>query len=277
MIRITGDIHGNPDQLINYCKQHNLTKDDIIIILGDAGFNWSMDINDSIRKNKVKSVHPTFFCIHGNHEARPQRISTYKTKKWHGGIVYYEEEYSNLLFAKDGEIYDFDGKKCLVIGGAYSVDKYYRIVRKIMNDPFIKLDANTFYKYVDFVNGKRGDSDGKIRKEMSDFTKNYKYGYFYWFDDEQPDDKIKKKVEKQLENNKIDLILSHTCPYSFEPRDVFLDSVNQNTVDASTEKWLEKIYKEHNFKKWYCGHFHIDRRVDDVQFLFHTIRSLDIE
>ena len=33
------------------------------------------------------------------------------------------------MFAKDGEIYDFNGKSVLVIGGAYSVDKYYRLMR----------------------------------------------------------------------------------------------------------------------------------------------------
>ena len=48
---------------------------------------------------------------------------------WHGGTVYVEDDFSNLLFAKDGEIYDLDGKKSIVIGGAYSVDKYYRLQR----------------------------------------------------------------------------------------------------------------------------------------------------
>ena len=33
----------------------------------------------------------------------------------------------NPLFAKDGEIYDFNGRKAIAIGGAYSVDKYYRL------------------------------------------------------------------------------------------------------------------------------------------------------
>lgn len=41
--------------------------------------------------------------------------------------MYYEESFPNLLFAKDGEIYDFDGKKAIAIGGAYSVDKWYRL------------------------------------------------------------------------------------------------------------------------------------------------------
>lgn len=54
-------------------------------------------------------------------------ISTYEEKEWHGGTVYVEPEFPNIIFAKDGEIYDFDGKKAVVIGGAYSIDKYSRI------------------------------------------------------------------------------------------------------------------------------------------------------
>lgn len=39
------------------------------------------------------------------------------------------QEYPNILFAEDGEIYDLDGVKALAIGGAYSVDKFYRLQR----------------------------------------------------------------------------------------------------------------------------------------------------
>lgn len=42
-------------------------------------------------------------------------------------MVYVEEKYPSLLFAKDGEIYDFDGKSAIVLGGAYSVDKWFRL------------------------------------------------------------------------------------------------------------------------------------------------------
>ena len=65
----------------------------------------------------------SFFLIHGNHEERASNIGTYREKIWHGGIVYYEEEFPDLLFAKDGELYDFNGKRGIAIGGAYSVDK----------------------------------------------------------------------------------------------------------------------------------------------------------
>ena len=51
----------------------------------------------------------------------------YKSQEWNGGKVWVEEAYPNILFAKDGEIYDIAGMKTIVIGGAYSVDKFYRL------------------------------------------------------------------------------------------------------------------------------------------------------
>ena len=69
----------------------------------------------------------TFFFIHGNYEERTENIKSYKTKEFHNGIVYYGEDYPNILFAKDGEVYEFNTHKVLVIGGAYSVDKHFRL------------------------------------------------------------------------------------------------------------------------------------------------------
>ena len=70
-----------------------------------------------------------FLCIHGNHEMRPVNISGYIETKWCGGKGWLQPEYPNLVFAKDGEIYTMNGLQYLVIGGAYSVDKYYRLSR----------------------------------------------------------------------------------------------------------------------------------------------------
>ena len=113
--------------LSTFCMRFQPTKNDTIIILGDVGANYFGNERDAQFKAEFAKLEPTIFCIHGNHEIRPWNISTYKTKEWHGGIVWYEEEYPNILFAKDGEIYDIEGTKHLVIGGAYSVDKFYRV------------------------------------------------------------------------------------------------------------------------------------------------------
>ena len=46
----------------------------------------------------------------------------------HGGLVYYEDAHPTILFAKDGEMYEMNGKKVIAIGGAYSGDKAFRIM-----------------------------------------------------------------------------------------------------------------------------------------------------
>lgn len=41
--------------------------------------------------------------------------------------MWVQPEYPNIVFAIDGEVYNFCGYECIVIGGAYSIDKYYRL------------------------------------------------------------------------------------------------------------------------------------------------------
>lgn len=227
MVYISGDKHGDFRNVLFFCYSNRTTIDDILIILGDAGINYNCDYNDYILKDSLKNNYPiTLFCIHGNHEERPENIKSYKTKKFHNGVVYYEENYPNILFAKDGEIYSFNNKKVLVIGGAYSVDKYFRI-----------------------ANGLK------------------------WYESEQPNDKIKKRVNKVLSKNhyKVDIILSHTCPYKYIPREMFLNNVNQSIVDNSTERYLDNIDNQVKYDKWYCGHFHTDKKVDNIVFMFNNI------
>ena len=126
---MTGDTHGNFNGIDYFCQGFETSKEDILCILGDAGINYYLNKKDYMLKQVLQDMPITFFCIHGNHEERPFNISTYITKKWNGGIVYYEEEFPNILFAKDGEIYNINGKSILVIGGAYSVDKEYRLLK----------------------------------------------------------------------------------------------------------------------------------------------------
>lgn len=226
MIYITGDKHGNYSDIFYFCNKYKTSINDIMIILGDAGINYYLDNRDYILKEKLKELPITLFCIHGNHEERPYNISTYKTKLFKSGIVYYEEEYPNILFAKDAQIYDFNNNKTLVIGGAYSIDKNFRLIM----------------------------------------------GY-KWYKSEQPNNEIKSEVKKVLKDNnyKIDIILSHTCPYKYIPYEVFMSGIDQSKVDNTTEEFLDKIESTVNYKRWYCGHFHTDKIIDKIRFMMYDI------
>lgn len=127
MFYITGDTHGDFERVFQFCEEYETTTDDVLIILGDAGINFGLNDRDTRLKQELAQLPITLFCIHGNHEERPYMIDTYEELEWNQGIVYWEEDYPNILFAKDGEIYDFEGRKCIAIGGAYSIDKYYRL------------------------------------------------------------------------------------------------------------------------------------------------------
>lgn len=228
MIYLTGDIHGNPTQVELFCSKMQLTEKDTIVMLGDVGLNYYGGKRDRLPKRILSSLPVTFLCIHGNHENRPQNIPDYKPTLWNGGRVLVDEEHPNILFAEDGEIYDLDGKKALAIGGAYSVDKFYRLQRG-----------------------------------------------FGWWADEQPSELTKRKVEGVVSECKgIDIILSHTCPKKYIPTEMFLPMIDQSTVDNSTEEWLDTIEEAVDYKAWYCGHWHTDKRIDKMHFQFTTFESL---
>lgn len=129
MIYYTGDTHCDLERIAVFCSERNLNKDDVMIILGDVGLNYYTDLRAYYAKYTYsKRITCTLFCIHGNHEQNPEYMDGMLTKTWNGGTVFYEEDFPDILYAKDGEIFDLGGKKTVVLGGAYSIDKGYRIM-----------------------------------------------------------------------------------------------------------------------------------------------------
>ena len=232
MFYISGDIHGCVEEVISFCERNKLSSDDTIILLGDVGLNYFGNENgDKDRKEALNMCGAKILCIHGNHEMRPESLDSYSEKEWNGGIVYYEEEFPNILFAKDGEVYDLNGKKAIAIGGAYSIDKAWRV---------------------------EGQS---------------------WWADEQPSPEIKARVEQALEqlNWQIDIVLTHTTPLKYEPIEVFLPGIDQSKVDKRTEAWLDSIETRLEYGRWYCGHYHTEKKIDRLQIMFNDYAALEAD
>ena len=226
---VTGDCHGDFGKIKLFCDLYSPTKDDVLIVLGDFGVNYELGKRDLLRKELLSQLPITILAVHGNHEARPYELDTYVEKHWNVGTVYVEEKYPNILFAKDGEIYTLGDKKGIAIGGAYSVDKHYRIMAG-----------------------------------------------FPWFESEQPSDEIKQYVENKLKevNWQVDYVFSHTCPFMYEPTDLFLEFISQDKVDKSTEQWLSDVERKLNYEKWYFGHFHDNRTYCQAEMLYEKIVEL---
>lgn len=217
MFYITGDTHRDFSRFYN----KGFTEEDAIIILGDAGINYCLNINDAFFKRSIVTHTPaTIYCVRGNHEERPENIPTmeiiYDEKV--NGDVYYESDYPSIRYFMDGGIYEIEGLRTLVIGGAYSIDKDYRLRRN-----------------------------------------NYEIENSGWFPQEQLSIAEQKEILKNVKGQSFDLILTHTCPISVEPHDLFLSGIDQATVDKSMEAFLEDINKNVDWFVWAFGHFHRDR------------------
>jgi 3-oxoacid CoA-transferase subunit A len=163
---------------------------------------------------------------------RPAAIETYQREVWHGGAVWVEPEYPNLLFAEDGQLFQLGDRKAFVIGGAYSVDKFYRLIQNPWEPK--------------------------------------------WWPDEQPSAEVKAAVEANLEKIgwNVDILLTHTCPFNYMPTESFLPGIDQDRVDHSTEQWLGNLEQRMSYNAWYCGHWHIDKRIDRIHFLFNSTEEI---
>ncbi len=97
-----------------------------------------------------------------------------------------------------------------------------------------------------------------------------------WFPDEQPSEEIREFCMSELEKHgwREDVVLSHTCPYDLRPLDKLMPGLDESKVDSSTELFLQKIRERITYNKWYCGHWHIDRKTPDIEFLYRKVTML---
>ena len=195
-----------------------------IIILGDSGINFYLNQTDIRHKKELIKYRFQIYCVRGNHEERPENLEyelVYDENV--NGEVYIDPINPNIKYFKDGGEYNIEGYKTLVIGGAYSVDKKYRLLR------------------------------AGLTEETNDPKKSG------WFSDETLSNQEKYKIQVDVLNKEYDLVLTHTCPYEFEPTDLFLNFINQEEVDKSMEYFLDWVKDNTKWKVWLFGHYHADR------------------
>ena len=239
---LKGDTHGL-SELIQRTKNLEAYEpsETAIVVLGDLGANFYLNKTDQKWKEKFQSTGYTVFAVRGNHEARPQNLPhmNYIFHKDVQGGVYVEDNYPNIFYFMDYGTYTIAGYHCLVIGGAYSVDKWYRLARK-------REGANSWCG---------------------------------WWSDEQLSSVERTRCRNFLltsHSTNFDFVLTHTCPISYEPTDLFLDFIEQSTVDKTMEKFLEEIKNILTFKVWCFGHYHADRlEKPGVQQFYRTIETFD--
>ena len=109
-----------------------------------------------------------------------------------------------------------------------------------------------------------------------------------------PSDEIKALVEQKLaeKGNQIYGLLTHTCPISYLPTEMFVSTHRTAKaqkcrgkrmsrrekkeeypldIDRSTEEWLESLKNKVDFSVWYCGHYHVDKEFEKISMMHREI------
>lgn len=143
-IFITGDQHGNTDNIIYLNFKEKLSENDLVISLGDFGVPyWSAKKKTKLDMEIFEvfnQFHTNFAIIQGNHSKRFERVKWFKQTKFCNGNSFYFQKYPNFHFLQNGEVYTINDMNFLVIGGGYSVDKYIRIAKGWTWEPEEKLN-----------------------------------------------------------------------------------------------------------------------------------------
>ena len=128
---VTGDIHGHHDigklNSSNFKEGRNLTKEDFVIILGDFGlvFNNERTTQEQHWLDWLNDKKWTTLFFRGNHDNEPKLNSDLKEVQMFGGTVSQIDDLS-IYRLLDGYSYVVDQMKFLILGGAFSIDKYRR-------------------------------------------------------------------------------------------------------------------------------------------------------
>ena len=128
MLYITGDTHCPIDiAKINskhFPMQRKLTKDDYLIICGDAGIVWKPGSGEDRWWQKwFDEKNFTTLFVDGNHENH-LALQAYPIEMWNGGKIH--RIMPSVIHLMRGQLYDIGGCRIFTMGGATSRDRIYR-------------------------------------------------------------------------------------------------------------------------------------------------------
>jgi len=241
-IYVTGDIHGNPSRLntASFPEQRTMTKEDVVIILGDFGIVWESQESKQEKYwlDWLESKNFTTVFVSGNHENYTALNNNYPVKGWNGGLVH--EIRPSVLHLITGEVFNIQDCKIFAFGGASSHD---------IRDGI--LDPDNFVDKEDFRD--------EYRKWIND-NKLFRVKGISWWPEEIPSLTEQETGLSNLAkyNFEVDYIVTHS-PNNLE-LSIMDGGAGLYKPDQLTN-YLSDVCAKTQFKKHFFGHMHDDRQV----------------
>ncbi|MBP3339257.1 MAG: metallophosphoesterase [Lachnospiraceae bacterium] len=244
MIFITGDCHCDFTRFNteNFPEQKEMTKEDYMIVCGDFGGVW--DKNNSGREEKwwldwLENKPFTTLFVDGNHE-NFDRLYDFPVEKWNGGNVH--KVRSSVIHLMRGQVFNIEGLKFFTFGGARSHDISAGILEP--DDPEYRAK----------------------KKQLDKRWEPYRINHISWWTEEMPSTIEMEEGRKNLEmqGNEVDFVVTHCCSSSTQA----CLRTGKFVPDELTD-YLQEIRDRIKFKKWFFGHYHDNRNMNEKEILLY--------
>lgn len=246
MIFVTGDTHSEFDRRFNttsFPEQKEMTKDDYVIICGDFGGIWDVGWESKHEKHWLDWFEERSYSllfVDGNHE-NFDRLNGYPVKEWHGGRVH--EIRPHILHLMRGQVFEISGKTIFTFGGASSHD---------MTGGILETDDPNFKRK---------------KKKLDRAYTPYRINHLSWWKEELASDEEMEEGRKNLKEHDytVDYIITHCCSTGTQSQ---LGGDGLYAADRETD-YLEFIKNYVNYRKWFFGHYHDNRNINDKEILIY--------
>lgn len=231
-ILITGDTHGEIDVKKIKKLQESDRKLDMTDYLIICGDAGFIWDNETLSDgiNLYKSFGTNILFVDGNHE-NFDLLSTFPVETWNGGKVHKIAD--NIFHLMRGQVFEICGRKILAVGGANSTDKESRVE------------------------------------------------HISWWRDEVVSSNDVAEAFNNLKNHnyQVDYVISHSPSSEF--LDLLYDMFTQcgeevpyylqkKITHSISSDNLQVIKEKIAFKRWFCGHIHIDEQIKNYRVLYRT-------
>ena len=230
-----------------------MTKNDHVIICGDFGGVWKDSPEERYWLDWLNDKPFTLLYVDGNHENFDRYYSgEFQEVEYCEGMAHRIR--NSIYHLKRGEVFNIQGKKFFTFGGASSHDIKDGIV-----DPSEYTDKRLLKKEV-------------LWRQMAGQLFRVK-GVSWWPQELPTIDEMDHGINTLEANNyEVDYVITHCLPQ--EVASVF--SMGLYEPDDLTMYFNKLLYNHLKFHRWYCGHYHIDRRImGKFEILYENIVRIE--
>lgn len=246
MFFVTGDVHGSAWDLDDRMGElvdslgRSLTRDDEVLLLGDVGIRYGFHESPGML-DVMREYGATFVVLRGNHDIRYCR----DLREGMYGRGFHESSWRGgpvlVEESADNVLYLPDE------GGLYPNGGH----------PFLVIpgafSVDGYYRQMAFLPFEREEQ--LTATEMDG-------------------------IIGLSEDNPVEFVFSHTCPYGWMDRirDLFLSGVRQESVDTSMERMMDVVLENigDTVRGWWFGHYHDTRDIPGSvgHMLFYSVTEV---